>query len=136
MDFYLHRTYYKMASHGALFHKGQFLCFCLELPWLPNDSGNSCIPDGTYEMETFYSPEYRHHLLLKNVFGRKGILIRPIIDGSEDLGGIIAPMAQLTGLGKGLGSQNALNRVLMRIEAFREEHEALFLTICSEFSGR
>lgn len=136
MDFYLHRTHYRAGTNGALFHKNQFLCFCIELPWQLNQRNTSCIPDGTYELETFYSPTFNHHFLVKGVSGRSGILIHPANDALSELRGCIAPVSQLNGIGKGLGSRQALDKLLMRVEGFREPGEMVTLTILSELSGR
>lgn len=136
MEFYLHRTHYRAGTNGALFHKHQFLCFCIELPWRLNQQNVSCIPDGTYALETFYSPSFKHHLIIKNVPNRSGILIHPANDAIDELRGCIAPVSQLTGIGKGLGSRRALEKLLMRIEGFREAGEDVTLTVLSELSGR
>ena len=96
----------------------------------------SCIPDGTYEMEPFYSPNYGHHLRIKNVPDRIGILIHPANDALKELRGCIAPVSQLTGIGKGLGSRQALEKVMLRIEAVLEPGEAVFLNVGSVHSGK
>jgi|TARA_R110000850_G_C9994993_1_gene467543 hypothetical protein len=136
MDLYLHRTHYQEGTNGALFYEDQLVCFTIELPWRCNARNVSCIPDGTYEMTPFYSPEFKHHLRLLDVPDRSGILLHPANDALTELRGCIAPVSQLTGIGKGLGSRRALDQLLMRVEAFREEGEAVFLTVCSEQSGR
>ncbi|MDC8000119.1 DUF5675 family protein [Aequorivita todarodis] len=136
MDLFLHRTHYRTGTNGGLFHRNRFLCFSIELPWHVNQHNISCIPDGTYELEIFYSIQFKHHLLVKGVPQRSGILILPANDVLNELGGCIAPVSQLTGIGKGLGSRKALDLLILRIEAFREPGEAVFLTICSEHCGR
>ncbi|MEM0519039.1 MULTISPECIES: DUF5675 family protein [Aequorivita] len=136
MEFYLHRIHYKGGTNGALFHKQQFLCFCIELPWRLNARNVSCIPDGTYEMRPFFSLRFKHHLRLIDVPGRSGILLHPANNAQTELRGCIAPVSQLTGIGRGLGSRRALDKVLMRIEGHRETHEAITLTVISELSGR
>lgn len=136
MDLYLHRTHYKAGTNGILFHKQHFLCFCIELPWVANRQNTSCIPDGTYELETFYSPDFEHHLRLKDVPDRMGILIHPANDALKELRGCIAPVSQLTGIAKGLGSRQAMQKVMLRIEAVLEPGEAVFLTVGSEHSGK
>lgn len=96
----------------------------------------SCIPDGTYELERFYSPTFSQHLLVKNVPNRSGILIHPANDALTELRGCISPVSQVTDIGKGLGSRRALDLLLMRIEGFCEVGEDVTLTILSELSGR
>ena len=136
MDLYLHRTHYKAGTNGALFHRDEFLCFCIELPWRLNERNRSCIPDGTYELVSFFSPTHLHHFIVKNVKDRSGILLHPANDAKKELRGCIAPVMQLDGIGKGSGSRRALDKIVMRTEAFLGAHEPLFLTILSEQSGR
>lgn len=136
MDLYLHRTHFKEGTNGALFFEDQLVCFTIELPWRCNARNVSCIPDGTYEMTPFYSPQFKHHLRVLEVPDRSGILLHPANDALTELRGCIAPVSQLTGIGKGLGSRRALDQLLMRVEAFREEGEPVFLTVCSGQSGR
>lgn len=136
MDLYLQRTHFKTGTIGVLFHRGQFLCFCIELPWLQNQRSISCIPDGTYELKRFYSVRFKHHFIVKNVPNRSGILIHPANIALEELKGCIAPVSQLTGMAKGLGSRKALDSLMLRVEAYKEAGEALFLNISSEHAGR
>jgi hypothetical protein len=136
MDLFLHRTHYSTGTNGSFYHKNQFLCFAIELPWLANRQNVSCIPDGTYEVKLFYSLHFGHHFLVKKVPNRSAILIHPANDAIAELRGCIAPVSQLTGIGKGLGSRKALDSLIRRTEAFREANEAVFLTIRSVFSGR
>ncbi len=136
MDLLLHRTHYKQGTNGTLFYEDQLICFTIELPWKCNEKNSSCIPDGTYELKTFYSPAFKHHLRVLEVPNRSGILLHPANDAKTELRGCIAPVSQLTGIGKGLGSRRALDQILMRVEAFAEENEPIFLTINSDHSGK
>lgn len=54
---------------------GDFQCFTLELPWLNNRTGESCIPEGEYEISHYNSPKHGDVLLLVNVVGRSMIEI-------------------------------------------------------------
>jgi hypothetical protein len=50
----------------------------LELPWMSNRRGVSCVPDGRYKLVFEYSPRFRRKLWeLKNVPGRSEIKIHP-----------------------------------------------------------
>lgn len=136
MDLFLHRTHFRAGTNGVLFHRHLFICFTIELPWLANRRGESCIPDGVYEIEPFYSVRFGNHIRLKEVADRTGILIHPANDASKELRGCIAPVTQLTGIGKGLDSRRALEKVLLKMEAARNPGQAVFLTVSSEHSGR
>ncbi len=50
----------------------------LELPWVNNEVGKSCIPCGVYECEQYYSAKFeRTCISVKNVIGRTGIAMHP-----------------------------------------------------------
>ena len=54
---------------------GSFHCFTLELPWLDNEPGRSCIPAGRYPVFRYDSPTKGPVLLLKQVPDRMMIEI-------------------------------------------------------------
>lgn len=137
MEFYLFRTHFKAGTNGMLFHKQHFICFCIEAPWRCNQSDTSCIPDGVYEMRPSYSLQFGHQVRLLNVPGRCGILLRA--DASNkcvDAKGALIVVQQLCGIGIGLGSKEAMHKVLMRMEAARSVGQTFFLTVVSEHTGR
>jgi len=64
------------ATLGRLFVDGNFQCYTLERPWLNNQRGVSCIPEGTYHGAIQPSPHFRRDLPeLLDVPGRSQILI-------------------------------------------------------------
>ena len=136
MDFFLFRTHFRAGTNGMLFHKQHFICFCMELPLCCNQGDNSCIPDGVYELERCYSLEFGHHIRVKKVPDRCGILFRSSIAAEENSSGAIIPVLRMEGIGKGSGSKEALHKVLMRMEAVRGEGEPFFLTVESVHGGR
>ena len=76
---------------GTLAFKGRELCKTLELPWLKNAKGKSCIPPGIYSMEYSYSPAFRRNTWrFLDVPGRDGILIHAA-NYTRQLKGCIAP---------------------------------------------
>lgn len=76
---------------GEFLFKGKYLCATMELPWLQNAKGKSCIPVGTYSMEWSYSPSFRRNTWrLIDVPGRDGILIHAA-NFTRQLKGCIAP---------------------------------------------
>ena len=52
---------------------GAFQCFTLELPWLENERGISCIPKGTYKAFKRQSPKNGNVFELRNVPQRTNI---------------------------------------------------------------
>lgn len=76
---------------GEFLFKNKYLCKTLELPWLENQRGKSCIPVGTYSMEYSYSPAFRRNTWrLIDVPGRSGVLIHAA-NFTRQLRGCIAP---------------------------------------------
>lgn len=131
MNLLLHRTYFKEGTNSALFYKGQFLGFAIELPWLENKKSISCIPVGMYTLKPRFSDKFKHHLHLENVEGRKLILIHPANDAKKELRGCIAPVTYLSGIGKGTTSKLLFQKLLsMCYQAF-DRKETVFLTIKS-----
>ncbi|MCB4800033.1 DUF5675 family protein [Neotamlana laminarinivorans] len=110
MEVVLHRTYFKQGTNGALFINGAFFGFSIELPWLNNARGTSCIPEGEYLLLPRYSTRFKHHLLVSEVKDRRLILIHAANDAQRDLRGCIAPVTVLSGIGKGYDSRPLLNR--------------------------
>jgi hypothetical protein len=54
---------------------GELHCFTLELPWLDNKKGVSCIPPGIYQLTKYQSPKHGPVLLLHDVPNRTYIEI-------------------------------------------------------------
>ena len=76
---------------GEFRFKGKHLCNTLELPWIQNAKGKSCVPPGTYSMEWSYSPAFRRNTWrLLTVPGRDGTLIHAA-NYPRQLTGCIAP---------------------------------------------
>jgi hypothetical protein len=87
-------------------------------------------------MERCYSLEFGHHIRVKRVPERCGILFRSSIAAGDCSSGAIIPVLRLEGIGKGSGSNEALHKVLMRMEAARSDGKSFFLTVESVHSGR
>lgn len=131
MEFTLQRTYYKKGTNSALFFKGHFMGFVIELPWLENKRIISCIPEGMYRLKPRFSKKFKHHLQLENVPGRNLILIHPANDALKELEGCIAPVTQLTGIGKGSSSRLLFQKIISSCYQAFDRKEKVFLTIKS-----
>jgi len=107
----LTRPYFSEGTQGILEWNGTLVCHAIELPWLHNQKRISCIPEGEYVLQKRYSPKFKWHLHIQNVPGRDLILIHPANDAKKELLGCIAPVSQLTGIGKGIRSRNALAKL-------------------------
>jgi hypothetical protein len=101
---------------GRFYVNGKLLCCTLELPWLKNAKGKSCVPVGTYSMEYSYSPAFRRNTWrLLDVPGRDGILIHAA-NYTRQLKGCIAPCMDHADMDKdgiidGVSSGKALDLV-------------------------
>ena len=112
MELVLQRAYFKEGTNGTLFCSGSFLCHTIELPWNENKRNISCIPEGTYEIETRYSKRFQNHLLVKSVRNRRLILFHPANDALKELEGCIAPVTYLSGIGKCPQSRPLMQKLL------------------------
>ena len=131
MELVLKRSYFEKGTNGALFINGQFLCFTIELPWKDNLRNISCIPEGTYEILPRHSKRFQNHLHVQDVKGRSLILIHPANNALKELRGCIAPVSQLTDIGKGWKSREALNKLLTLSYRALELKKTITLTIKS-----
>lgn len=77
-----------------------YSCRSVELPWKNNDTGESCVPAGTYPMVLEYSPAFRRKLWeLKLVPGRSECKIHGA-NYPRQLRGCIAPASMLSDIDK------------------------------------
>jgi len=132
MELVLQRAYFKEGTNGTLFCSGSFLCHTIELPWNENKRNISCIPEGTYEIETRYSKRFQNHLLVKSVRNRRLILFHPANDALKELEGCIAPVTYLSGIGKGTQSRPMMQKLLSLVHQAQDRKEPILLTIKSQ----
>ncbi len=134
MELELHRTYFPNGTNGVLRqseNKKGIICYTIELPWLDNRHGVSCIPEGKYELIKRCSKKFGVHLLLKDVPNRSLILVHPANDAVRELKGCIAPVSILTAEGKGLQSRKAFEKILASATTAFDQSKQVFLTIKS-----
>jgi len=131
MNLILHRTYFKEGTNGALFYKGHFMGFVIELPWLENKKQISCIPEGAYILKPRFSEKFKNHLQLDYVPGRSLILIHPANDAKTELKGCLAPVGHLNGIGKGLYSRPLFQKLISYCYQAFDRKEQVTLTIKS-----
>ena len=125
----LKRNYLEKGVNGTLFLNGNFICHTIELPWLNNTVGESCIFEGEYDLKVRYTKKFGYHLRVLNVYERKYILFHPANDAVKELRGCIAPVKKLTGEGKGIYSQRALDLLMINIRSLKLKNEQLKLII-------
>ncbi len=56
--FIIKRAYLDNGTFGKMYHKGEFICYTLERPWLSNKPFVSCVPPGEYKMCKHVSPKF------------------------------------------------------------------------------
>ena len=65
-----------LGTHGVLLYpSGVPMCVTLEEPWRDNQRMISCIPEGTYKVDTWNSPRHPNSWVIQNVPARSAILI-------------------------------------------------------------
>ncbi len=131
MELTLTRVYKSGGTNGTLTLNGHFVCFTLELPWKDNKQDISCIPEGKYELKARYSQKYRRHLEVIDVHKRNQILFHPANNAIEELNGGIAPVMHLTGIGTGIYSKYALDKLLSIIFQAKDRKETIIININS-----
>jgi hypothetical protein len=132
MDLTLYRAYFEEGTNGTLFRSDSFLCHTIELPWKNNKRSISCIPEGEYQIEPRFSKRFKHHLILKAVKDRSYILFHPANDALKDLEGCIAAVTYLSGIGKGIYSKDAMQKLLSLVYQAKDRKEIILLTIKSQ----
>ena len=129
MKIAIKRTYYTNGTNGDLYVDGVLRCHSIELPWVANEVGMSCIPEGTYHLEKHVSEHLGNCLEVKNVPKRSAILIHPANNAKEELRGCIAPVTVLTGEGLGLKSKIQVTDIVTEAYAALAKGDEVVLTI-------
>lgn len=71
-------------------------------------------------------------MILKAVKGRSYILFHPANNALKELEGCIAPVTYLSGIGKGIYSKNAMQKLLSLVYQAKDRKETILLTIKSQ----
>jgi hypothetical protein len=119
----------EQGTNGDLYMDGVLKCHTIELPWLNNEPQHSCIPEGTYKLEKFFSGHLGPCLHVKNVPGREAILIHSANDAIKELRGCIAPVTYLERPGVGSKSKIMLMDILQATFPLLDKGEDVLLTI-------
>jgi len=127
----LTRTYYPEGTNGKLDCDGQYICHTIELPWVANERGVSCIPEGYYLLRKRYSRKFQWHIEVVAVKNRNCILLHPANNALQQLRGCIAPVTQLSGAGLGLQSRQAFTKVKKLVYDALEQSAIVSLIIQS-----
>jgi hypothetical protein len=101
------------ATFGMLTFEGKELCFTLELPWNDNKTGESCIPEGVFNVSPHDSPKFPNTWQLENVPDRDAILIH-VGNTRKDTHGCIlvgSAMGRVGGLPAVLNSTATLKKL-------------------------
>jgi hypothetical protein len=131
MELELIRTYHPLGTNGKILGSGRLLAYSIELPWKDNRAGVSCIPEGRYVLLKRWSSRLGRHLLVMDVPQRSDILVHPANDALKELKGCIAPVAVITGEGRGLRSRVAHEELISLVYGALDRRESVFLTVKS-----
>ncbi len=111
MELELIRTYFPNGTNGELWCGGQLVCHTIELPWLDNKRGISCIPEGVYRLQKRFVEKFQWHLWVQKVPNRQWILVHPANNAKTQLRGCIAPVTKLESPGIGSFSREAVKKL-------------------------
>ncbi|MDX2190413.1 MAG: DUF5675 family protein [Bacteroidota bacterium] len=111
MELELIRTYFPNGTNGELWCGGQLVCHTIELPWLDNNRGVSCIPEGVYRLQKRFVEKFQWHLWVQKVPNRQWILVHPANNAKAQLRGCIAPVTKLESPGIGSFSREAVKKL-------------------------
>ena len=92
----------------------ELACWTLECPWRENQIFTSCVPDGSYPLVAFDSPDHAGCWVLTPVPGRTGVLIH-VGNTVEDTQGCIL-IGQQQEAGKVLPSRDALRMLNYKLD--------------------
>ena len=123
------RTYHPHGTNGEIWLNGELVCYSIELSWIDNSRNISCIPEGTYPLSKRYSRRFGWHILIADVPQRSGILFHPANDARKELRGCIAPVSELTGIGKGANSRVAFEKMKARVYTLLDQGQQVYLQI-------
>jgi hypothetical protein len=126
------RNYYARGTNGTLYIDGRFCCHTIELPWIHNERGSSCIAEGAYPLVERFSLRHGHHLQVMNVYKRDMILFHPANDARKELKGCIAPVTAFYGMGKGIESRKAFRGLMQQLYPAFTQHREVWLHIISQ----
>jgi len=128
MELILKRAYFPNGTNGAIFCNEQFICFTIELPWKENQRKVSCIPEGKFELGKRYTEKHGWHLVVNTVPERSHILFHPANHALKELEGCIAPVTVLTGIGTGVESRKAFDKLKSLVyEAILKENVSIII---------
>ena len=111
MELELIRTYFPNGTNGELWCGGQLVCHTIELPWLDNKRGISCIPEGVYRLQKRFVEKFQWHLWVQKVPNRQWILVHPANNAKAQLRGCIAPVTKLESPSIGSFSREAVKKL-------------------------
>ena len=79
-----------LCTRGVLKEQGEPFLVTLENPWCFNQPSISCIPEGTYIVQTYDSDKHHNSYIVTNVYGRTYILFHSG-NTEKDTAGCILP---------------------------------------------
>ena len=129
MELQLLREYHAKGTNGELWHGGQLVCHTIELPWLDNKRGVSCIPEGEYRLQKRFVEKFQWHLVVLKVPNRQWILIHPANNALKELKGCIAPVTKLESAGFGSFSREAVKKLNKLVFPALDKGEEVILKI-------
>jgi hypothetical protein len=128
MELTLNRTYFSRAVLGELFKGAKPICQTMELPWLGDDDGESCIPEGRYRLKPRFTNEEGWHLEVGPIPNRPRVIIHAL-GKAEHHPGSIVPLGTKQVGDLELVSRTANIRLKKLVFDAHENRDPVYLTI-------
>ena len=130
----LYRKYHMHCTTGLITLPDDTKIHTLELPWMDNAIGYSCIPEGEYIVDRDYTGKHRWYRFRdKEVYPRSAIEIHPA-SYLHHLQGCIAPCMRLEG--EGVYTQAVESKEACELLVRWYSDESIHLRIVQDRRGR
>ncbi len=127
------KTSYSGSIVGTLSVNGDRVCYTLELPWIWNEKGVSCVPNGRYSAFLRYDKGDKWRIQLINVPGRTGVQIHMGAYPRHTKGCVLVGTS--TGANQVLGSGSAYRRLKRAFYGAVQASQSPDMNITVEFKG-
>ena len=127
------KTAYSGSIVGTLSVNGSRVCYTLELPWLWNEKGVSCVPNGRYFAFLRYDKGDKWRIQLTGVPGRSGVQIHMGNYPHHTKGCVLVGTG--TGSNKVFGSSSAYQALKAAFYGAVKASQSPDVNIAVEFKG-
>mgnify|MGYP003643785786 CR=1 FL=1 len=131
MDLVLDREYWPGGTNSTLLHEGKMLCRCIEPPAAHFLQDTTCIREGIYELDFIPDTTMQRISLFRCPNGIKSDKPTEVELCMKQLHRNIVLVSEITGEGRGVPSQKALDELLHLVDQALKRGEKATLEIRS-----